>query len=236
MARQRALRWPPGGSRMLRDRYEPVDLFSLVPQLGLEFEPQLAQLDQLLDDDRIFARVRDDLGRRYPLTRVHGRRSTPVEVILRMLVVMRLYGWSFQKTEYLVNDSLVLRQFCRVYLERVPDDTTLIRWAKLVGPETLQELNDRAVELARGRKVTRGRKLRVDTTAVETEIHYPTDSGLIGDGVRVVSRLLRRAKAVLGEAASGLGGRSEAGAAPAARSPSSSTGSPAARGMRAARR
>jgi|tagenome__1003787_1003787.scaffolds.fasta_scaffold20810946_1 IS5 family transposase len=191
---------------MLRDRYEPVDLFALVPQLSLQFEPQLAQLDQLLDDDQIFTRVRDDLGRRYPLTRVHGRRSTPVEVILRMLVVMRLYGWSFQKTEYFVNDSLVLRQFCRVYLERVPDDTTLIRWAKLVGPETLQKLNDRAVELARGRKVTRGRKLRVDTTAVETEIHYPTDSGLIGDGVRVISRLLRRAKGVLGEAASKLTG------------------------------
>jgi IS5 family transposase len=191
---------------MLRDRHEPVDLFALVPQLGLEFEPRLAQLDELLDDDQIFARVRDDLGRRYPLTRVHGRRSTPVEVILRMLVVMRLYGWSFQKAEYFVNDSLVLRQFCRVYLEKVPDDTTLIRWARLVGPETLQKLNDRAVELARGRKVTRGRKLRVDTTAVETEIHYPTDSGLIGDGVRVVSRLLRRAKGVLGEAASQLTG------------------------------
>jgi IS5 family transposase len=191
---------------MLRDRHEPVDLFALVPQLGLQFEPQLARLDELLDDDQIFARVRDDLGRRYPLTRVHGRRSTPVEVILRMLVVMRLYGWSFQKTEYFVNDSLVLRQFCRVYLERVPDDTTLIRWARLVGPETLQRLNDRAVELARDRRVTRGRKLRVDTTAVETEIHYPTDSGLIGDGVRVVSRLLRRARAVLGEAATKLAG------------------------------
>jgi IS5 family transposase len=191
---------------MLRDRYEPVDLFALVPQLGREFEPQLAQLDQLLDDDQIFARVRDDLGRRYPLTRVHGRRSTPVEVILRMLVVMRLYGWSFARTEYFVNDSLVLRQFCRVYLEKVPDDTTLIRWARLVGPETLQKLNDRAVVRARDRKVTRGRRLRVDTTAVETEIHYPTDSGLIGDGVRVVSRLLRRARAVLGEAATKLGG------------------------------
>ena len=114
---------------MLRDRYEPVDLFALVPQLGLEFEPQLAQLDELLDDDRIFARVRDDLGRRYPLTRVHGRRSTPVEVILRMLVVMRLYRWSYEQVEYFVNDSLVLRQFCRVYLEKVPDDTTLIKWS-----------------------------------------------------------------------------------------------------------
>jgi IS5 family transposase len=54
--------------------------------------------------------------------------------------------------------------------------------------------------------VTRGRELRVDTTAVEKGIHFPTDSGLIADGVRLVSRLLRRAEAVLGEAASGEGG------------------------------
>src|SRR5512142_1231037 len=189
---------------MLRDRYDPVDLFALVPQLGLEFEPQLAQLDRFLDDDELFARVRADLARRYPLTPVHGRRSTPVEVILRMLVVMRLYGWSYAQAEYFVHDSLVLRQFCRVYLERVPDDTTLIRWANTIGPEALRSLNDRVVQLARSLKVTRGRKLRVDTTAVETDIHFPTDSGLVGDGVRVVSRLLRRAKAALGDTASGL--------------------------------
>ena len=188
---------------MLRNRYNRTDLFALVPQLGLRFEPQLEQLDRLLDDE-IVDRVRDDMARRSPQSRARGRPSTPVEVILRMLVVMRLYGWSYEECEYFVNDSLVLRQFCRVYLERVPDDTVLIRWANTIGPETLQALNDRVVQLARSLKVTRGRKLRVDTTAVETEIHYPTDSGLIGDGVRVVSRLLRRARAALGEAASGL--------------------------------
>ena len=191
---------------MLRDRYQPVDLFAMVPQLALEFDPQLAQLDRLLDDDEIFAAVRADLARRYPLTPVHGRKSTPVEVILRMLVVMRLYGWSYERTAYFVNDSLVLRQFCRVYLEKVPADTTLIRWPNIIEPATLQALNDRAVQLARSLKVTRGRKPRVDTTAVEAEIHYPTDSALVGDGVRVVTRLLRRAKVALGGAAAGLGG------------------------------
>src|SRR3954449_10483401 len=123
-----------------------------------------------------------------------------------MLVVMRLYGWSFEQAEYFVNDSLVLRQFCRVYLERVPDDTVLIRWANTIGPEALTALNDRVVQLARSLKVTRGRKLRVDTTAVETDIHFPTDSGLVGDGVRVVSRLLRR-----GGAGPGAGGRAGGG-------------------------
>jgi IS5 family transposase len=190
---------------MLRNRYNRTDLFALVPQLGLRFEPQLEQLDRLLDDDELFEAVRGDLARRYPKTGSRGRPSTPVEVILRMLVVMRLYGWSYEQCEYFVNDSLVLRQFCRVYLEKVPDDTVLIRWANTIGPETIRSLNDRVVQLARSLKVTRGRKLRVDTTAVETNIHFPTDSGLLGDGVRVVSRLLRRAKAVLGEAASGLG-------------------------------
>jgi transposase, IS5 family len=190
---------------MLRNRYNRTDLFALVPQLGLRFEPQLEQLDRLLDDDELFERVRADLARRYPKTGSRGRPSTPVEVILRMLVVMRLYGWSYERTEYFVNDSLVLRQFCRVYLEKVPDDTVLIRWANTIGPETVQALNDRVVQLARSLKGTRGRKLRVATTAVETDIHFPTDSGRLGDGVRVVSRLRRRAKAVLGEAASGLG-------------------------------
>jgi transposase, IS5 family len=190
---------------MLRNRYNRTDLFALVPQLGLRFEPELEQLDRLLDDDEIVERVRDDLARRYPRTRSRGRPSTPVEVILRMLVVKRLYGWSYEQTEYFVNDSLVLRQFCRVYLEKVPDDTVLIRWANTIGPETLRALNDRVVQLARSLKVTRGRKLRVDTTAVETNTRFPTDSGLIGAGVRLVSRLLRRAKAALGGAADELG-------------------------------
>src|SRR3954465_12392514 len=189
---------------MLRNRYNRTDLFALVPQLGLRFEPLLEQLDRLLDDDEILDRARGARGRRYPRSRSRGRPSTPVEVILRMLVVMRLYSWSYEQAEYFVNDSLVLRQFCRVYLEKVPDDTVLIRWANAIGPEALTALNDRVVQLARSLKVTRGRKLRVDTTAVETDIHFPTDSGLVGDGVRVVSRLLRRAKSVLGEAASGL--------------------------------
>src|SRR3954447_21784038 len=155
---------------MLKQHHDRTDLFALVPQLGLRFEPQLEQLDRLLDDDEILDRVRDDLSRRYPRTRTRGRRSTPVEVILRMLVVMRLYSWSYEQAEYFVNDSLVLRQFCRVYLEKVPGDTTLIRWANTLGPETVERLNDRVVQLARSLKVTRGRKLRVDTTAVETNI------------------------------------------------------------------
>jgi IS5 family transposase len=104
-----------------------------------------------------------------------------------MLVVKRLYDWSYEQTERFVSDSIVLRQFCRLYLQSVPDDTTLIRWAIQVGSQTVASLNDRVVELARSLKVTRGRKLRVDSMVVESNIHHPTDSALLADGVRVIS-------------------------------------------------
>jgi IS5 family transposase len=188
-----------GSTIMIVDRYDPVNLFEMVPKLKLEMEPELAVLDELLDDDELFSVVKADLMQRYPHSATLGRHSTPAEVILRMLVVKRLYNWSYEQTEQFVNDSIVLRQFCRLYLQGAPDDTTLIRWANTIGPGTVASLNDRAVELARSLKVTRGRKLRVDSTVVETNVHYPTDSRLLSDGVRVVSRLLRRAKKVLGE-------------------------------------
>ncbi|MDQ5827204.1 MAG: ISNCY family transposase [Chloroflexota bacterium] len=183
---------------MIVDRYDPINLFEeLVPKLNLKMEPELRELDRLLEDDVLFEQVRADLCQRYPNSARLGRHSTPVEVILRMLVVKRLYGFSYEQTEHFVSDSIVLRQFCRVYLEPAPDDTTLIRWANQIGPETLASLNERAVELAKSLKVTRGRKLRVDSTVVETNVHPPTDSKLLGDGIRVISRLLRRAKRVL---------------------------------------
>jgi len=182
---------------MLRDRYEPLQLFALVPQLALRFEPELAELDRLLEDDLLFERVKADLVRRCRRSATTGRPSTPVEVILRMLVVKHLYGWSYEEAERCVGDSLVLRQFCRLYLAPAPDDTTLLRWANLIQPATLHHLNDRVTALARSLRVTRGRKLRTDSTVVETAIHYPSDSSLLADGVRVVSRLVGRARWLL---------------------------------------
>jgi transposase, IS5 family len=190
---------------MIVDRYDPINLFEMVPKLRLQFEPELAHLDRLLDDDELFDLVKADLVKRYPNSGRLGRHSTPVEVVLRMLVVKRLYAWSYEQTERFVSDSIILRQFCRLYLQSAPDDTTLIRWANQIAPQTVASLNDRAVELARSLKVTRGRKLRVDATVVETNVHHPTDSRLLGDGVRVVSRLLRRAREALGEEATRLG-------------------------------
>ena len=189
---------------MLRDRYPAVDLFALVPDLALTFEPVLARLDTLLDDDGLFQAVKADLARRRPKTLVTGRPSTPVEVLLRLLVVRRLYGWSYAQTEHFVTDSLILRQFCRLGLAPAPDDTTLLRWAALIRPATLNALLDHVVALARQLKVTRGRKLRVDSTVVQTPIHHPTDSSLLVDGVRGLCRLVRRARPAVEGALAGV--------------------------------
>ncbi len=185
---------------MIRDRYDPVNLFQLVPQLQLRMEPELAALDRLLDDDVLFQRIKADLSRRASQSTRRGRPSTPVEVVLRMLVVKHLYGWSYEQTEHFVNDSLVLRQFCRLGLTAAPDDTTLLRWANLIHPATMHQLLDRVLELARTHKVTRGRKLRIDGTVVATNIHHPSDSSLLGDGVRVLSRTLTKARTLVGHA------------------------------------
>src|ERR671925_612853 len=117
---------------MLRERYAPMNVFDLVPTVSMTVDPVLTQLDRVLDDDTLFQTVKADLARRFPRTLLDGRPSTPVEVILRLLVVKHLSGWSDEATERWVSDSLVWRQFCRVYAEAVPDDTTLLRGADLI--------------------------------------------------------------------------------------------------------
>jgi len=184
---------------MLVDRYMPEDVFARVPEVAAQTDPVLKKLDHLLEDDQLYQQVRADLGKRYRFTLVHGRHSTPVEVLLYLLLVKHLYGWSYQETHERVADSLVLRWFCRVYFQQVPDKTTLIRWTHTLRPETLHRLNERVVELARQAKVAKGRELRLGATCVQTTIHHPTDSGLLIDSVRVLSRLVKRAKPLVAE-------------------------------------
>ena len=184
---------------MLQERYEKDKFFESIIKLTIEMDSVLAQIDELLDDEELYQLIRNDLAKRFPLTEVTGRKSTPVEVVLRMLTIKQLYGLSYEQTEYQVRDSLVLRQFCRVYFNDVPEDTTLIRWANLVKAETLVAFNQRVTKIATKLKVTRGRKLRTDGTVVETNIQAPSDSHLLEDSVRVIGRTLRRAKKVISE-------------------------------------
>src|SRR6516225_691481 len=71
-------------------------------------------------------------------------------------------------------------------------------WGKPFGPEVIGKLHERLMELARERGVMQGRKMRVDTTVVETNIHYPTDSSLLGDGARVLTRTMKKVEKATG--------------------------------------
>lgn len=183
---------------MLVDKHEADNIFNRIPSIITKMSPELAAIDQVLDDDELFNMIRSDLARRHPKTLTAGRKSTPVEVILRMLAIKHLYNLSYEQTEFQVTDSFILRQFCRVYLQAPPDHSTLCRWANLIQPETLQAFNGRILNLAIDSKLTRGRKLRTDGTVVETTIHHPTDSRLLADSVRVLGRTLTQAKQLLG--------------------------------------
>jgi IS5 family transposase len=183
---------------MLLDRYETDPRFwAIIEQLAIEMEPELAQIDKILEDDELFQLIKNDLAHRLPHTLETGRNSTPVEVGLRMLAVKRLYQFPYRETEWHVGDSLVLRWFCRVYFNTVPDHTTLNRFALDIKPETLHAFNARVMAMATELKVTRRRKPRTDGTVVETQIAYPRDSKLLADGVRVLGRTLKRAKTIV---------------------------------------
>src|SRR5499433_257101 len=181
------------GGAMVRRAYRQRSLVEvLLPDADKLWDPTLRRIDTLLDDEALVDRVTEALAQRHPESQRRGRLGTPAAVVLRMLVLKHLSDWSFDECEREVRGSLVYRAFCRIDGERVPDAKTLIRLARLLDEPVLKDLLARLVTLGHQRRVVRGRRLRVDTTVVETNIHYPTDATLLGDGVRVLTRTLRR--------------------------------------------
>lgn len=179
---------------MLVEHYSVDKRFEEIAGYFPKMNSELEKIDSYLEDEKLYWLIKNDLSKRWPKTQETGRNSTPVEVVLRMLVVKRLYGYSYEETVERVRDSLNLRRFCRVYLNDVPVDTTLIRWANLIQPKTLEKFNQRIIQVAVERKVTRGRKLRTDGTLVESNIRPPSDNRLLADGVRVLARTVVRAR------------------------------------------
>jgi IS5 family transposase len=186
---------------MLIEKYDKDNILESISGLTVKLHPELAAIDAVLEDEELFRMIHTDFSKRYPKTLTAGRHSTPAQVVLRMLAVRHLYNLSYEQTEVQVADSLVLRQFCRVYFYTVPDHTTLWKWAQQIQPETLRAFNERVLSIAVRDKLTRGRKLRMDGMVVETNIHHPTDSRLLADSVRVIGRSLGRARTVVGESA-----------------------------------
>jgi IS5 family transposase len=118
--------------------------------------------------------------------------------VLRLLILKHLYGWSYAELEHEVRANLVYRAFARIGCDAGPDDKTILKIANALGPAVIAQLHQRVVALAIDAGVTKGRRLRVDTTVVETNIHHPTDSSLLADGVRVVTRVVKTLEALVG--------------------------------------
>jgi IS5 family transposase len=178
---------------MVRRAYRQRSLVEvLLPDADKLWDPTLRRIDTLLDDEVLVDRVAAALAQRHPDSQRRGRLGTPADVVLRMLVLKHLHDWSFDECEREVRGSLVYRAFCRIDGERVPDAKTLIRLAHLLDELVLKDLLTQLVARGRERRIVKGRRLRVDTTVVETNIHYPTDATLLADGVRVLTRTLRR--------------------------------------------
>jgi IS5 family transposase len=156
--------------------------------------------DEALNDDGLLEIIQRELSKRCKKSKTRGRPSTTAEVVLRMLLLKHMRGWSYEDTTREVRANLVYREFTGIGGGKVPDDKTMGRLARQLGPEAIEKLHRRTVEIAREKEVVAGRRMRVDTTVVETNIHYPTDSTLMGDGVRVLTRVMKKAASAAGEA------------------------------------
>lgn len=159
-------------------------------------DPILQELDWILDDPILFDLVRHDFAQHYKPSR-KGRRPIAVEVVLRMTVLRRRKKWTYRQAEQEVRDSSTYRGWVRVYNAPVPDHTTLNDLERVIQTNTLHRLNDRIIALAQDYDLTHGYRLRVDSSVTESNLHHPTDSALLYDGVRILSRGLKRARSLL---------------------------------------
>jgi IS5 family transposase len=121
------------------------------------WEPWMREVDQLLEDAALVEEVYQAQGKRHPKSQTRGRTQTPAEVVLRLLILKHVRNWSYDTLEREVRANLVYRSFTRIGDEKVPDAKTLARLGQAIGPEVIQELQERLVELARERGVVRAK-------------------------------------------------------------------------------
>jgi transposase, IS5 family len=188
---------------MVRRRQRERSLFEVLLPDGHKLWPDwLRKIDTLLEDEAVIETVAQAMEARWPQSRRRGRLGTPAEVVLRMLILKHLFDWSYDDLEHEVRANLVYRAFTRIDAGDVPDAKTILKIARALGPEVIEDLHRRVVDVAKRAGVTHGRRFRIDTTVVATNVQYPTDSSLVRDGVRVLTRTMHRASAALGDARS----------------------------------
>ena len=163
----------------------------LAKQAALLKDDLLEPVDQLLDDPLLLDLVRDCLAKRCPASLCTGRPGTAADRVLRCVVLKHLKGWSFRALERELRCNLIYRRFTHFDAEDTPDYSAFCKLFKVLSPEVTEQIHHRVVGIAREQGAVRGNRMRTDSTAVETNVHYPTDSTLLGDGIRVLSRVLK---------------------------------------------
>jgi IS5 family transposase len=164
----------------------------LAQQAALLKDDLLDPVDLLLDDPALVDLVRQCLAKRSPRSTRTGRRGLAPDRLLRCCVMKHLKGWSFRDLERELRGNLVYRRFTHFDADITPEFTVFSRSFALLSPAVTAEIHQRVVRLACEYGVAQGEKIRTDTTVVECNVHYPTDSSLLGDGIRVLSRSLER--------------------------------------------
>lgn len=154
--------------------------------------PVLDPIDGVLADPDLVEMVTTCLASRYPKSSKTGRPGIAPDRLLRCCALKHLMSWSFRELETELRTNLVYRRFTRFDSDPTPSYSTFSRNFALLGPDATKKINDVIVTRSRDLGVTKGRKLRSDTTVVETNIHHPSDSTLLGDGIRVLTRCLKR--------------------------------------------
>jgi IS5 family transposase len=175
---------------------------------GVRLEPMLQAISDFIDKHgHLVDKVRRDLehGLKNPRT---GRSGLSAQQVLRSLVLQRVKNWNYRELRERISDGYTLRRFTRFYSKRVPKHDAFNRAFNRLSPVTLEVINELLVQSAVALGLENGKKLRVDTTVVETDIHYPTDSTLLWDTVRVVTRLVGDLHELLPQGVTGFTNRS----------------------------
>ena len=162
----------------------------LAQQLHMLKDDQLDAVDELLKDEVLVDLVRQKLATRNALSTRTGRPGIAPDRLLRCCVLKHVKGWSLRKLEVELRGSLPYRLFTGFDADPTPDYSVFSRTFALLGPETTEQIHKRVVGKAEEKGVAAGRKMRTDTTVVESNVHYPTDSSLLGDGIRVLTSAL----------------------------------------------
>ena len=136
------------------------------------WEPWMRHADEALNDDQLLDVIQQELSKRFKKSKTRGRPGTSAEVVLRMLLLKHMRGWSYDDVTREVRANLVYREFTGIGGGKVPDDKTMGRLARQLGPEAIEKLHRRTVAIAVEKKVVAGRKMRVDTTVDVATLCY----------------------------------------------------------------